>query len=121
MVVELKRSHCEKIVLIDGKETTQPKKPFPTLDAAIEAAKKINAYPNITEKVVAYKCKVCHKYHVGRNGKILTSKYKNKLITAIENEEIKKKIAKVKAISFKILGKVDLSKLPPTKNRFKKG
>lgn len=117
MEVEIKRSHCEKIVLIDGKETTQPKKPFPTLDDAIVAAKKINAYPNIIEKVVAYKCKVCHKYHVGRNGKILTPKYKNKLM----NEEIKNKIAKVKAISFKILGKVDLSNLPPTKNRFKKG
>lgn len=49
----------------------KPKVQFDTMDAAIEAAKKANAHPRQHHKLVAYKCKKCHKYHIGRNGKLL--------------------------------------------------
>jgi hypothetical protein len=57
----------------------KPKKSFDTLDEAIEVAKHINSQDHIIHKVVAYKCKKCFKYHVGRNGKELTDKQRNKL------------------------------------------
>ena len=57
------------------------KKKFNTLDDAIAQAKIINSGDFIIHKVVAYKCKLCLKYHLGRNGKELTDKqhqkYKN--------------------------------------------
>lgn len=52
----------------------KPKLKFETLDLAIKYAKKINSLDHIIHKVVAYKCKKCHKYHIGRNGKELTDK-----------------------------------------------
>ena len=60
----------------------KPKLKFNTLDEAIEHAKYVNSKDHIIHKVVAYKCKKCFKYHVGRNGKELTEKerikFKNK-------------------------------------------
>jgi hypothetical protein len=42
-----------------------PKKSYPTSDAAISAAKKVNEYdPKPRTKLVAYKCTNCHKYHL---------------------------------------------------------
>ena len=51
---------------------------FETLDLAIEYAKKVNSLDHIIHKVVAYKCTKCYKYHIGRNGKELTDKDRNK-------------------------------------------
>lgn len=110
MCNEIKRSHCEKIVKKDGKETVEKKIPYNTLDDAIIKCKEINIKPKVTEKVVPYKCTVCHKYHIGRNGKPITKKYRKKL----ENEKQvlgwKKKVQSVKNIKFNIVGKIDLSK-----------
>jgi predicted CXXCH cytochrome family protein len=61
---------------------------FETLDLAIEHAKKVNSLDHIIHKVVAYKCKQCHKYHVGRNGKELTEKERNKFKMAKQNRFI---------------------------------
>jgi len=55
------------------------KKKYETLDDAIEAAKNINSKDTIIHKVVAYKCPKCYKYHIGRNGKELKEKERNKL------------------------------------------
>lgn len=62
----------------DGLPIFRPKKKFETLEDAISAAKVINSKDKIINKVVAYKCKICCKYHIGRNGKELTEKERKK-------------------------------------------
>jgi len=52
----------------------KPKKAFDTQDEAIEFAKFVNAQDHVIHKVVQYRCKVCKKYHLGRNGKELKDK-----------------------------------------------
>lgn len=53
------------------------------MEIAIANAKLVNSHDHIIHKVVAYKCKVCLKYHLGRNGKELKykdrEKYKNEI------------------------------------------
>jgi len=109
---------CDTLVRIeeDGTRVTKPKVAHGTLDEAIEAAKKMNIQPHQINKVVAYKCSVCHGYHTGRNGKPITDKYRNKLIS--ERGEPKKKKPKtecwenkVKHANFKVVGRIDLSKI----------
>lgn len=56
------------------------KKKFNTLDAAIALAKKVNSYEDRIYKVIAYKCKICHYYHIGRNGKEVKEKDREKYI-----------------------------------------
>lgn len=79
----------------EGVMVEVPKKSFNTLDEAIIACKKVNSFPDIKEKVVSYKCQTCYKYHIGRNGKQLKEKEKEKYI-----EEIKPR--------FKIIGRIKL-------------
>jgi uncharacterized membrane protein len=65
---------CEKLLYVDPitkVAVKQPKKKFTTLDGAIAEAKRINQKENQIHKVIAYKCSVCHKYHVGKGKKIL--------------------------------------------------
>jgi len=56
----------------------KPKRAFDTQDEAIEVAKFINSQDHVIHKVVPYRCKVCGKYHLGRNGKILKDKERQK-------------------------------------------
>lgn len=84
-----------------GKQIITQKKAYDTLDEAIAAAKKLNLSKDVTQKVVAYKCKACCKYHIGRNGKTITDKYKEKLSKNIWDNKIRK-------TSFKIIGKINL-------------
>jgi len=74
------------------------KKKFDTLDKAIEVAKYENSKSEHLSKVVAYKCSFCHKYPIGRNGKTLTQKDKDK---------IKKEII-INQPKLKIVGKINL-------------
>jgi len=64
-------------------ESSQPiykkKVPYNTMADAIKAAKNINSRDHVIHKVVAYKCSKCYKFHVGRNGKELKDKERNKL------------------------------------------
>ena len=85
----------------DGTTTWKYKKAFETLDEAIAEAKKQNASVKQDIKLVGYKCTYCHKYHIGRNGKRLTPK---------EKEKYRKELG----IGIKILGKIDLDTLQPT-------
>jgi len=48
-----------------------PKKKYNTQEEAIKEAKIINNKPNQIHKVVPYKCKVCFKFHLGKNKTIL--------------------------------------------------
>lgn len=93
---------CDTLIQIDpdGRKHYKPKKAYKTLDDAIANAKLLNASDNHIIKLVAYKCTYCHKFHLGRNGKVIT-----------EKEKIKLKKEKLNNISFKILGKIEL----PTK------
>jgi len=84
-----------------GNHTEKQKKPFRTLDGAIAHAKIMNSLEERTEKVVAYKCKTCHKYHVGRNGNTIKDKDRVKIQKSLERPK-----------SFKIVGKIDLSTIP---------
>jgi len=81
----------------DGKKIFKKKKAYNTLDEAIAQAKKLNALDIQVKKLVAYKCTYCCKYHIGRNGKTLTEKQKNKF----RNDPVNQ-------IQFKILGKINL-------------
>lgn len=74
----------------------KPKKQYPTNEAAIKACKSVNALPNRINKVVPYKCPICFKFHIGRNGKPLTKKYLEKITKSRE------------FTGFKIVGKIDL-------------
>ena len=65
---------CQKLLYIDpvnGERVKSDKKKYDTLDDAIVAAKDINKKGQNIHKVVAYKCSVCFKYHVGRNQTLL--------------------------------------------------
>lgn len=81
-----------------GNPKEKPKKAFFTLESAIIHAKEMNAREDRTEKVVAYKCNTCHRYHVGRNGNTIKDK---------EKEKIRKSLDKPK--TFKVLGFIDLN------------
>jgi predicted RNA-binding Zn-ribbon protein involved in translation (DUF1610 family) len=80
----------------DGTKTYKDKHKFNTLDDAITECKKLNANSNQLTKLVSYKCPECHKYHIGRNGKPVTDKYREKL------EKTKP------TPTFKIVGKINL-------------
>jgi predicted CXXCH cytochrome family protein len=70
---------CQTIERYDnGLPVYKPKKSWDTLEEAIEVCKHINSQDHIIHKVVSYKCKVCHKYHIGRNGKELKDKERQK-------------------------------------------
>lgn len=72
---------CQRIITDrDGGQTKQDKHKYDTLDEAIEAAKEINLSGRNIRKAVAYKCKTCFKYHVGRNNTLITPKVINKII-----------------------------------------
>jgi len=71
---------CQTLIKInpDGSKEYRPKKSYKTLDEAIQSAKIQNIKDKQITKLVGYKCKQCQKYHIGRNGKTLTKKEKNK-------------------------------------------
>jgi len=71
---------CQTIESYDEENNPvyRPKKTFDTLDIAIINAKKVNCRDNVTHKVVGYKCRICKKYHLGRNGSRVTDKERKK-------------------------------------------
>ena len=94
----MERNHCQKIAGYD--ENHEPilklKNKFGSLDIAIRHAKRANIKTTQNYKLVAYKCTVCHQYHIGRGKTVITEKYRKKL----------KKEAS--AIKFKVVGKIQL-------------
>jgi len=96
----------------NGQMIMRPKKQFDTLDAAIIVAKLENAKPDHIHKVVGYKCNVCHKYHIGRNGKELKDKERNKLQKEFGIQKQRKKQQREYALSnLKVVGWIDLNKI----------
>lgn len=91
----------------DGTEVRKPKKKFDTQEEAIEQCKKLNARPQQITKLVPYKCPHCHKFHIGRNGKKISDKYRKKLIKDNTISNRPKNLG-----NFKVVGKIDLGKVP---------
>lgn len=84
------------------------KKQFYTLDEAIAVAKLENARDYQLDKLVAYKCGSCFMYHIGRNGKQIKPKEKEKLRREVALD--KPKFVDTNAGRVKIVGYVDLSR-----------
>jgi len=105
----------------DGETIIQDKVKFETLDDAIVECKKQNLMPEKTHKLVPYKCKVCYKYHIGRNGFLITEKYRDKLRK--EKKEAKKQAFddNLRNAEFTVVGTVDLSKFDTTVKMRKNG
>lgn len=89
---------CKTFSHIDesGVKVYKFKRKFNSLNEAIARCKDLNARPTQLTKLVSYKCMVCHYYHIGRNGKPITDKYKTKLVQSKPSHK------------FKILGKINL-------------
>ena len=101
---------CDTLIRIDpdGRKIWKSKNAYNTQDEAILVAKQVNSQENRIGKVVPYRCNYCNKYHLGRNGKEITEKYKNKLLN---DPDVKiKKILNPKK-ELKIVGWIDLSKV----------
>ena len=72
--------YCRTIKGYDdfGLPVYKSKKQYNTLDEAIAEARFINSKSTTICKVVPYKCPECFKFHLGRNGSILTTKQREK-------------------------------------------
>lgn len=69
----MKHSHTTTY-MVNGEIITKNKIAYETDKEAIETARYMNIKPKTIKKVVAYKCAVCGKWHVGRSNKDLTEK-----------------------------------------------
>jgi len=66
---------CDKIFENEkGELITTPKRKFSTIDEATIVAEYENSKFDRTYKVVTYKCKICYKYHIGRDGNKINDK-----------------------------------------------
>ncbi len=60
--------------MVGGKVFIKEKVGYFTDKEAIERARVMNCCDNVIHKLVAYKCPICQKWHVGRSKKVLTEK-----------------------------------------------
>ena len=60
--------------MVDGKVFTKEKIGYSSDKEAIEMARVMNCREHTIHKLVAYKCPVCQKWHIGRSSKVLTEK-----------------------------------------------
>ena len=60
--------------MVDGKVFTKEKIGYSSDKEAIEMARVMNCREDTIHKLVAYKCPVCQKWHIGRSRKVLTEK-----------------------------------------------
>lgn len=69
---------CHIISHIDefGNYVYKEKQKFETMDEAISLAKFTNSKNGRGLKVIAYKCKYCYNYHIGKNGNVDMKKEK---------------------------------------------
>jgi len=107
---------CKTISGVDavGRKVMKDKNSFDTLKEAIVACKNLNSRMDRTHKVVSYKCTGYHKYHIGRNGTIITDKYRDKLRSELgitKVRESKKRDIPASDVRFVKVGWIDLSKI----------
>jgi len=68
-----------------SKHTSKEKVGHLTLDDAIKAARRMNLKLNTGDfKLTAYKCSICHKYHIGTSETKIDSSFLKKLLTLKE-------------------------------------
>ena len=60
--------------MVDGKVFTKEKIGYSSDKEAIEMARVMNCRRDTIHKLIAYKCPVCQKWHIGRSRKVLTEK-----------------------------------------------
>lgn len=97
------KNQCQTLSHYDelGEPVFKNKFKYETHDKAVAACKTLNVRGKQIKKLVTYKCKVCHKYHIGRNGKDITKKYVKKINNTIGKRK--------RELNLKIVGKIDLS------------
>jgi hypothetical protein len=80
---------CMKIQNYDENHNPvyRPKLKFDTLDQAIEQAKIFNSKQHQIHKLIAYKCPICFKFHIGRGKKEITEKERNKYKTHLKDKK----------------------------------
>ena len=66
-------------ILANGDKKLKAKKSYNNEKDAITAAMKINCKESSIHKIVAYKCNVCGKWHLGHNRTILSLSDKEKI------------------------------------------
>ena len=99
------KNSCQTISHYDelGNPVFKHKVRYSTHDKAIKVCKTLNLKEGQFRKLVTYKCKVCHTYHIGRNSTIIDKKYLDK----IRRENNKGDLSK-RQIQLKIIGKIEL-------------
>jgi hypothetical protein len=104
------KNHCQTLLNYDllGRPVYKNKVQFPTHDLAVIACKRYNLGEHQIHKLVTYKCSVCHKYHIGRNGKEINSKYKRKIQRERTAKFEERQHRTKPQYNFKIIGKIDL-------------
>ena len=106
----MKKIGCQTVITDDaGNEILKDKKKFTSYKDADNAAKLQMASENINQILVAYKCKMCSNFHIGRNGKIMDNLDKRKSIRDAEIIRKEKELKKLKNFKPKIVGFIDLS------------
>ena len=65
--------HTKK-VMVDGVIIESPKRAYDTDKQAIAEARSLNLSEKQIHKAIAYKCSICHKWHIGKSNKVLTEK-----------------------------------------------
>lgn len=101
------KSNCQTISRYDEHKGPiyKNKAKYKTHDRAVEVCKILNSKENQIHKLITYKCGICHEYHIGRNGKEISDKYRRKLRmeTGVTYRPI------LTEMNLKIVGKIDLS------------
>lgn len=102
------KTRCETIqgYMEDGTPILKPKIKYKTHEKAVKACKTFNLQQSQIKKLVTYKCPICFQYHIGRNGKDVKPKYRDK-IRKLNDQAGEAKMR----VGFKVVGKIDLSKL----------
>jgi len=106
--MELRRTHCEKFLTDDNGKiiSVVEKKKYKTMEKAQLAADEQNVMKSRTDKINPYQCFVCKEFHVGRTGEKITFED----IEGIYERRFERRKANMP--SFKVVGKIDLSKVP---------
>jgi len=82
--------------MVGGKVFTKEKIGYLTDKEAIERARVMNCREHTIHKLVAYKCPICQKWHVGRSRKVLTEKEREHYRKAYTDIEQSKKLAEMR-------------------------
>jgi len=97
------KNNCQALNYYDelGRPVYKNKHQFASHELAVKACKIYNLKEQQIKKLVTYKCNICFKYHIGRNGNDIKPKY----IKRIKQENI---INRKSKHQFKIIGKIEL-------------